>query len=183
MNVFRAILLLLAALLAVFWQAASPWPARWLQARVDLLPALMVYAALATGWPTMALLALVGGLGFDALSANPPGVSTLALLVVGAGIHARRELILRDQPFAQFVLGCLAGALTPLLAVVLLLSMGRAPLLGWVSLWQWLVLTLASGLSAPVTFLVFDWCERALVGRHVSETSFRPDREIRRGRY
>lgn len=183
MTAFRTILLLLAALLAVFWQAASPWPARWLQARVDLLPALMVYAALTTGWPVMALVALVGGLGFDALSANPLGASVLPLLAVGAAIHARREVILRDQPFAQFVLGCVAGALTPLLAVGLLLTMGCAPLVGWASLWQWGVMTLAAGAATPVTFFVFDWCERAFVGRRVSETSFRPDREIRRGRY
>lgn len=183
MTVLRAILLLLAALLAVFWQAASPWPAGWLQARVDLLPALMVYAALTSGWSVMALLALVGGLGLDTLSANPPGTSTLALLVVGAGVHARRELILRDQPFAQWVIGSVASALTPLVALILLLSVGRTPLLGWASLWQWLVMTLAGGAATPVLFLVFDWCERAFVGRRVSEPSFRPNREIRRGRY
>jgi rod shape-determining protein MreD len=183
MNAARTLLLLLAAWLAVFWQAASPVPARWLQTRVDLLPALMVYAALKLGWPAMALLALVGGLGLDALSANPPGTSALPLLVVGAGIHARRELILRDQPFAQFVLGCVASALTPLLAVVLLLTLGRTPLLGWASLWQWCVMTLAGGVAAPVLFWLFDWCERVFVGRRTGETSFQPNREIRRGRY
>jgi cell shape-determining protein MreD len=183
MTAFRVILLLLVAWLAVFWQAASPVPARWLQTRVDLLPALMVYAALTTGWPAMTLLALFGGLGFDALSANPPGTSVLPLLAVGAAIHARRELILRDQPFAQFVLGCVAGALTPLLAVGVLLSMGRTPLLGWASLWQWFVMALAGGVATPGVFFLFDGCERAFMGRRVSETSFRPDREIRRGRY
>ncbi len=183
MNAFRMLLLLGAAVLAVFWQAASPVPARWLQARVDVLPALMVYAALRADWPAIGLLALVGGLAFDTLSANPLGSSVLPLLAVGAALYARRELILRDQPFAQFVLGSVASAVAPLLAVVLLLSVGRSPLLGWASLWQWLVMTLFGGALTPLVFLVFEWCERVFVGVRAGETSFRPDREIRRGRH
>jgi hypothetical protein len=31
-------------------------------------------------------------------------------------------------------------------------------------------------------FFVFDWCERAFGYQRVTQTSFRPDREIRRGR-
>jgi rod shape-determining protein MreD len=182
MTTFRPILILIAAFLAVFWEAAFPGTGRWLKAQVDLLPPLMVYASLRTGLPTIALLAVCGGLFFDSLSANPTGVSILPLFAVGVAIYWRRELVLRDQPYAQFVLGLAASAATPILAVLLLLTAGQSPLLGWGSLWQWLVMSLGGAIAAPIFFLLFAWCERALGHRRVTETSFRPNREIRRGR-
>ena len=182
MIAFRTILILLTAFLVVFWEAAFPGTGRWLKTQVDLLPPLMVYASLCTGLPTLALLAVCGGLLFDSLSANPLGVSILPLFVAGITLHWRRELILRDQPYAQFVLGLVASAATPVLTVLLLLTAGCQPLLGWGSLWQWLVMTLGGGVATPIFFFVFGWCERAFGHRHITETSFRPDREIQRGR-
>ena len=179
---FRTILILLAAFLTVFWQAAFPATSRWLHAHVDLLPPLMVYASLWTGLTTVALLAVCGGLFFDSLSANPLGVSILPLFAVGLAVSWRRELILREQAYAQFVLGRGARAVAPLLTVLLLLTAGYAPLLGWGSLWQWIVMSLSGAIATPVFFLLFGWCERALGYRETSETSFRSDREIRRGR-
>jgi len=181
MTTFHTILLLLAAVLAVFWEAAFPGTSRWLRAQVDLLPALMVYASLCLGLPATALLAVCGGVMFDSLSANPLGVSILPLFATGFLIHLRRELILRDQPFAQFVLGLAASALAPLLTVLWLLTAGRTPLLGWGSLWQWLVMSVAGGIATPIIFLMFGWCERLLGHRRAVESSFRSDREIRRG--
>ena len=182
MTTFRTILILLAAFLAVFWQAAFPGTVVWFKAQVDLLPALMVYASLSTGSLAIALLAVCGGLWFDSLSANPFGTSILPLFVVGLLIYARRELILRDQPYAQFFLGLGGSALAPVLAVLLLLTLGQSPLIGWGSLWQWLVMSFGGAAATPIFFFVFDWCDRALGHRRVAETSFRPDREIRRGR-
>ena len=182
MTTFRTILILLTAFFAVFWEAAFPGTGRWLKAQVDLLPPLMVYASLVTGLPTMALLAVCGGLFFDSLSANPTGISILPLLAVGVALYWRRELILRDQPYAQFVLGLGASAATPLLTVLLLLTAGHEPLLGWASIWQWFVMALGGGIATPIFFFIFAWCERALGYRRATETSFRPDREIRRGR-
>jgi hypothetical protein len=106
----------------------------------------------------------------------------LPLFLVGFAIHLRRELILRQEPFAHFVLGLGASAATPVLAVLLLLTAGRTPLLGWGSLWQWLVMTAGGAVATPIVFLLFGWCNRALGYRPVIESSFRPDREIRRGR-
>ena len=66
---------------------------------------------------------MLGGLWFDSLSANPLGVSVLPLFVVGLAIHVKRELIVRDQTFAQVVLGAAAPALAvPLLTLLLLLT-------------------------------------------------------------
>ena len=182
MTRLQPILILLAAFLAVFWEAAFPGTSRWLKTQLDLLPALMVYASLRASLAVVATLAVAGGLFFDSLSANPLGVTILPLFAVGLAIYWRRDLILRDQPYAQFVLGAAASAATPALTVLLLLTTGETPLLGWGSLWQWLVMTIAGAVATPVLFFVFDWCERVFGYQRVTETSFRADREIRRGR-
>lgn len=182
MNLLDSILILAAAFLAVFGEAAFPGLRHWLGAQVDLLPALMVYAALHTGIVTIALLSLLGGLWFDSLSANPLGVTILPLFLIGFAIHFRRDLILRELPFAQFMLGAAASAVMPGLVVLLLLSSGREPLLGWGSLWQWLVMTAGGALATPVIFALFGWCNHTLGYQPRTETSFRADREIHRGR-
>jgi hypothetical protein len=183
MTALNTTLVLIAAFLAVFWEAAFPGLRHLLGTQIDLLPALMVYASLCSGLATVALLALLGGVWFDSLSANPLGVSILPLFVVGFVIYLRRALILRDQPYAQFVLGIGASALVPVLALLLLLSAGQSPLLGWGSLWQWLVMSLGGGIATPIFFQLFGWFNRSLGYQRPVEASFRPDREIRRGRF
>jgi len=182
MTTFRTLLILATAFLAVFWEAAFPGTSRWLKVQVDLLPALMVYTSLCTGLTTIALLAVCGGLFFDSLSANPLGTSILPLFAVGVVMHWRRGLILRDEPYAQFVMGLAASAATPLLTVLVLLTAGHHLLLGWGSLWQWLVMSLGGAVATPIFFLLFGWGDRAFGYRRVTETSFRSDRQIWRGR-
>ena len=182
-HTLNSILVLATALLAVFWAAAFNGIRHLLGAQVDLLPALMVYAALSHRMTTVTLLAVTGGLLFDALSANPPGVSVLPLFVIGCFIHSRREVILRNEPFAQFILGLGASAAAPVLTVLILLTEGQQPLLGWGSLWQWFVMTLGGGIAAPVLFQLFALVDRAFCYRPATQTSFRQDREIRRGRF
>jgi rod shape-determining protein MreD len=181
MNALNTILILAAAFLAVFGEAAFPVLRHWLGAQVDLLPALMVYSALNTDIVTVSLLAVSGGLWFDSLSANPLGISILPLFAVGFVIYLQRELILRELPFAQFVLGAIASAVTPALIILLLLTGGQEPLFGWGSIWQWLVMTAGGAVATPVVFEFFGWCRRTLGYQPRVETSFRPDREIRRG--
>ncbi|MGA2029401.1 MAG: hypothetical protein ABSG87_04955 [Verrucomicrobiota bacterium] len=182
MKALNTILILTAAFLAVFGEAVLPGFHNWLGAQIDLLPALMVYAALNAGTTAVTLLAIFGGLWFDALSANPLGVSILPLFTVGFPICWQRELILRDLPFAQFILGAAACAVAPVLSVLLLLTGGQQPLLGWGSLWQWLVMTAGGAAATPILFALFGWCDRALGYQPRTETSFRSDREIHRGR-
>ena len=126
MNLLQTILILAVAFLAVFGEATLAGLRQWLSAQVDLLPALMVYAALNADVVTVSLLAVFGGLWFDALSANPPGVSILPLFAVGFVIWLQRELILRELPFAQLVLGAIASAIAPALSVLVLLTIGPA---------------------------------------------------------
>jgi len=179
MNVLNTALILAAAFIAVFGEAAFPLLHHWLGAQVDLLPALMVCAALNTEIVTVSLLAVLGGLWFDALSANPVGITILPLFAVGFAICVKRDLILR-VPFAQFVLGAIVSAIVPAATVLLLLTAGQNPLLGWGSLWQWLVMTAGGAVATPLLFELFDWCQRALGYQPQAETAFRPDREIRR---
>ena len=182
MNILNTILIFAFAFLAVFGEAALPGLRHLVGAQVDLLPVLMVYAALNASLGMVASLAIFGGLWFDALSANPLGVTILPLFIVGFAIFIRRELILRELSFAQIVLGTAASALVPVLAVLLLLTVGESPLLGWGSLWQWLVMTAGGAVATPVIFAMFDWMHRAFGYQPRTETSFRPDREILRGR-
>ncbi len=182
MNFLQTILILAAAFLVVFGEAAFPVLRHVLGAQVDLLPVLMVYAALNTEMVTVSLLAVLGGLWFDALSANPLGISILPLFAVGFLICFRRDLILRELSFARLVLGTAASAAVPVLSLLLLLTAGKQPLLGWGSFWQWIVMTAGGAAATPPVFALFGWCQRALGYQPRAETSFRPDREIRRGR-
>lgn len=182
MNVFNTILILAAAFLAVFAEAAFQLPRHLFGAQIDLLPALMICAALNTEAVTVSLLAALGGMWFDSLSANPPGVSILPLLAVGFPICLRRDLILRELPFAQVFLGAAASAIVPAMTMLLLLTGGQTPLLGWGSLWQWVVVTAGGALATPVIFSLFAWCRKTLGYQPLKETSFRPDREIQRDR-
>jgi rod shape-determining protein MreD len=179
MNFFQPALILGFAFLAVFCEATLSAPRHLLGAQIDLLPGLMVYAALNADIVTLSLLAVLGGMWFDALSENPLGVTILPLMVVGYSIYLQRDLILRGLPFAQLVLGAAASALVPALTVLLLLNGGRQPLLGWASLWQWLVMTAGGAAATPVMFALFEWCRRTFAYRRHTEAGFRPDREIR----
>jgi cell shape-determining protein MreD len=142
----------------------------------------MVYASLGASLATMTSLAVLGGLLFDSLSFNPPGISIIPLFLAGSIIFSIRTIILREQFYARFVLGMTASAFVPALTMLMLLNTTRAPLIGWGTLWQWLVLTLGGGLLTPVVFWTLDLVQRALIYHPAAETSFRPDREIRRGR-
>jgi rod shape-determining protein MreD len=174
-------LVLLAAFLAVFLESAIGTRGL-LGAQIDLLPAVIVYAALNTGLVTVALAATLGGAWFDALSANPLGLTMLPLFLVGLVIHRRRELILRDQVFAQFILGLAACALTPLAELLMLFTAGRLPLVGWGTLWQWLVMAVGGGLLTPVAFAFFNLIRRSFFYEPQVQHSFRHDRQIRRSR-
>jgi len=182
MTLFTNILILLAAILAVFWESAFQGIRHLVGVQVDLLPALVVYASLYGSFTTLCLLALVGGLGFDSLSANPLGTSVLPLFLSGLGIYASRDLILRDQVFAQLVLGFIVSLLSPVLSLVYLLTTGHEPLFGWGTIWQLIVMSIGGAVATPVCFEIFALLHRALGSRGPSQSSFRPDREIRRGR-
>jgi hypothetical protein len=182
MTWVNTVFVLATAFLVVFAEAAFHGVSRLLGAQVDLLPALMVYASLSAELSTVALLAVFGGLWFDSISATPLGVTVLPLFLIGLALYVSRDLILRDQTFAQLALGLGASALAPVLTLVLLLTTGHTPLLGWGTLWQVLVMSVGGAVATPLFFLLFGWLHRTLAHSPATQSSFRPDREIRRGR-
>jgi rod shape-determining protein MreD len=182
MNRLHTILILAAAFGAVFFEACFDGFRNVLGVQIDFLPALMIYAGVTNGRFTIALAAVCGGLWFDSFSANPLGVSVLPLLGIGLLAHRGRELLLSEHPAAQFLLGAVASALQPLATLFILLNIGALPLLGWKSLWQWVVMALGGGLFTPICFALFNRIHRALEYQPARQTTFRPDREIKRGR-
>lgn len=182
MNALNTLTLFVATYLAVFFSAYWELPRRLIGTQVDLLPALVVYGGLRASLPALTSLAIFGGLLFDSLSGNPLGTSVVSLFAVGYAVHHNRERIVREQPYAQFILGAAASLVVPLLSLALILSGSSSPLVGWGTLWQLIVMTLAGGAFAPLCFWFFDRADRVFGYERISETTFRPDREIKRGR-
>jgi hypothetical protein len=182
MNWLNTSAILAAAFIAVFIESHYRGFRLLLGTQIDFLPALMAYAALTGGLLTVVLVAVCGGFCFDALSANPLGTTVVPLFVAGAAIHYHRGLILREQWLARYATAFAACAVVPVLSLLLLLSMGQEPLLGYWSLWQWVVMAVGGAASTPIWFMVLDRLGRALNYPPQSEPGFRPDRDIKRGR-
>ena len=143
----------------------------------------MTFAALRLGLGSVIALAFVGGLSMDALSLNPMGVSPLPLCVVGSVLHLYRDQLLRDSVFAQTLLGAAASVVVPLGTLLMILTAGESPLLGYGFVWDVVVMGVGGGIATPLIFKLMNGLERALVYELHSTPSFRPDREIRRGRH
>lgn len=185
MSRINLIVILMAAFLCVYAQTAFQGLRNVINAQIDLLPALMVYVALSADIVAVALLAVVGGVLFDTLSANPLGVSILPLFFIGLFLQIRHDLILREMTYAQFVVGCCVCAAMPLLTLGELWILGERPIIGLGSLWQWFVMALGGGIATPLFFRMFDRLERALnysTAPAYNESMARQDREIKRGR-
>jgi cell shape-determining protein MreD len=182
MSSLSTVSVLLAAFLVVFLETSFRSPRVVLGVQLDFLPALMTYTALSGSLTTVTLLALCGGLWFDSFSANPLGITILPLFLAGAVIHYHRSLLLRDQLIARCLLGMAASAVVPALVLGLLLATGHNPLMGLLTLWQWLILALSGALITPVLFKLFDWLNQAVRYPVHTEPAFRPDRDIKRGR-
>jgi len=178
-----SLLVMGTALLVVYLETVFSGLRHVLGTQPNLLPSLMVYTSLSHGLPTITVLAILGGLCFDSLSSNPLGVTIVPLFLCGLAIYVYRTLILREQLFAQVMLGLGASALSPALTLLILLNMSRQPLISWASLWQWIILAALGAAVTPFWFWMFDRVSRAVNYRPSGETTFRADREIKRSRY
>jgi rod shape-determining protein MreD len=172
----------LMSYVAVFLAARFHGFAMLTGAQFDFLPGLVVVAAMMHGVWAVLVVSITGGLLYDCLSANPFGVTTLVLALVGTFVYLNRDLLLRDQTYPQFILGAGASAAAPVLSYLVVSVMGRHPLVVWTSLWVWTLLAVTGGLITPVWFVIFRKVDKALHYQDVPESSFRPDREIERGR-
>jgi rod shape-determining protein MreD len=188
------LLLVLVTWLVVFAQCWFTGLRDLIHVQPDLVPSLVVYAAFHAGLPTTTLVALVGGFGADALSSGPFGLSVLPLVVLGAALHRRREVILQDSPWAQAALG-LFGTLAVIVGTRVLLSMlwpfvsdrtgpgifqpelrpALAALSGWRlgNAWQLFVQGLFGAAMTPPVFATFRWLESRLVYRRDNSPMWR----------
>ncbi len=182
MNWLNSIFIFGAAWVMIFLESWLQWPRNFFGTSFALLPGLMVYAGLTRDVPMITAVSLISGLCFDAMSANPLGVSILPLFLIAFIIFQCRELLLRENTFAQMVLGAGAAVFYQLMTLFLVCSVGISPLLGWKTIWHIFVALVSGGLATPVLFILFDRLDQALNYRPRVETSFRPDREIKRGR-
>lgn len=182
MSGFNTIALLVMAYLVVWIQSTFNGFRDLTGAQIDLLPSLVVFAALRGNLTGVIGTAVLGGLLHDSVSANPLGVTLLPLYLAGAIIHQLREYILRDQAYAQMILGLSATAAVPVCALILLANIDAKPLIGWFSLWQWAVTSAIGALFTPAWFRIFDGLGLVFNYRPLGQSSFRPDREIKRGR-
>ena len=182
MNWLTPILLVTLTFAVVYVQTSFDLTRVLLATQIDLLPAVVVCTALFADLVSLCLVAALGGLWFDALSANPAGVSILPLFIAGFVIFSKREVVLREQPYAQFCLGLAASAGVPLATLLTIYTVGGNPLIGWVSLWQWFVMTLAGAAATPLLARLFHWLTLRFNYEAAPESSFQPDREIKRGR-
>src|SRR5579862_738499 len=182
MSILNSTILAIVTILVVYWEGAFNGLRHLLGAQVDLLPALVVYASLYGSLGTVAMVAAGGGLLFDSISATPLGISVLPLFCCGLAIHAGRDLILREQTFAQVALGFVVSLISPLFVLLLLLTTHHQPLFGWGTLWVFIVMSIGGAIATPVIFELFALLNRWFGHAAPGPTSFRPDREIRRGR-
>jgi rod shape-determining protein MreD len=152
-------------------------------AQLDLIPGLMIYAALMFHMEIVIGCALVFGLLYDSLSANLLGSTFCTLAVIGLAACRYRELLLSNEFTTHWVLGLIASALAPVLTVAVLELCGAEPLVRWGSLWQWAIMTAGGGAVTPVWFRLFNRLDDALRYKELPESAFRPDRQIARGRH
>lgn len=119
---------------------------------------------------------------YDSLSANPFGVTTFSLILVGTFVYLNRDLLLKEQTYPQFILGAGASAGAPVVSYFLASMLGVHPLIEWPTLLVWAMMTLGGALATPIWFVIFQRVDRALHFPEVPESVTRMDREIRRGR-
>lgn len=149
----------------------------------NLVPGLVVYAAIHFRFFAALGCAATLGMMYDLLSANPLGTTLLAYTIVTFLAAYFREVLLSEQFTAQFVLGGSATLASILISWVVLQITGAQPLVGFWSIWIWLLVSVGGGVFTPLWFKLFARLDEALRYKEVPESSFRSDRQIARGRY
>jgi rod shape-determining protein MreD len=146
--------LFLAVVLAMTLQCTLAAVVNLSGARLDLMPAVVVFAALFASWPRALFTAVAGGLLLDLLSFQPLGLSIAPFAVAAMVVNHFQRVLYRDNILLQIALGgatSLAGSVwswlllrfsaTPLplqfdiaekIALMAMLSAAGTPLLLWV---------------------------------------------------
>jgi len=182
-NGVTLLVFLLTGYAIIFAQAKLTFFRDFFGAQPNLIPGMIVYAAMAFRMETTMLCAGVLGVLFDSLSSNALGTSILTYAVIGLGASGYRELVLSEQFTTHWVLGLLASGFAPVIAYGVLRLSGMTPLVGAGSIWQWAIMTAGGGVVTPLWFRIFNRLDEAVRYKEIPESTFRPDREIARGRH
>ncbi len=183
MSRLETISILLATWLCVAFEVSFNGFRNGLGAQVSLIPALMVYVALTSPLSSVALLAIVGGLAQDSFSANPLGVTTAALALTGMLMHHQRDLVLRDQVYAQVLMGFLASSLVPACVVLALMSTHQPVPLTSRLAGQWFVMAAGGAVATPLVFRLFAQLNRWFTYQPLPESHYRTMRQMKRTRF
>ncbi|MGC8886614.1 MAG: hypothetical protein ACP5MG_05595 [Verrucomicrobiia bacterium] len=183
MNYSHTIFLVIISYLAIALEATVLASIRgWLGLNVDLLPAIIACSGLLSPIETVLSVSLIVGLMFDSISATPLGVTAISLAIPGLLIHLGQNLFIKNNWQTQFLSGLFAGAFQPLISLFLLLTMGHKPIFSIDSILFISISAVICGFFSPVVFRLLNWMDRTFNYTQVGTSSFRPDREIKRGR-
>ena len=176
----------------------------------DLSPAVVVYLALTRDITILAFFCMLVGFFSDCFSLNPLGLSMLSLFITGCGLQIIREMILRDRVLTRAILGSIAFVATPLIGFICMfwiwplfhtlpggsigdelqtdlyygsIVYGWQPVPNWGWLWKGTVLAIFGAIATPLTMWILDQFVHMFSYPTVMESTFRKDREIKRGRY
>lgn len=182
-NGVTLLVFMITGYVIIFAQARFTFFRDFFGAQPDLLPGMIVFAAMAFRLETVMMCALVFGVLFDSFSVNALGTSVVTLGAIGFAASHYRELLLSEHFTTHWVLGLIASGLAPFMTYAVLKLSGMSPLIGGGSAWHWAIMTAGGGLVTPLWFKVFNRLDDALRYKEIPESTFRPDRQIARGRH
>jgi rod shape-determining protein MreD len=174
---------LVTGYLVIFAQARFDTLRDLTGAQPDLLPGMIVFAAMAFHLGTVMLCAAVFGLLFDSFSANVLGTTFVTLAMIGFFCSRYRDLLLSEHFTTHWVLGLMASALAPAISYIVLRLQDIKPMIAWGSVWHWAIMVAGGGVVTPLWFKIFNRLDEALRYKELPESTFRPDRQIARGRH
>jgi|YNPNPStandDraft_1061719.scaffolds.fasta_scaffold24930_2 rod shape-determining protein MreD len=175
--------ILLTGFLTVFLEATLDWPRQFLRFQPDILPIIIIYAAIYLSPLSILALSILFGWWLDSFSLNPFGISAFPLTIIGLIMNRFHELILYETTTGQIVLGFFAGFLAPVLAIILMLGHEPAPIVSHYTFLYCLGNGIICGLVLPGIFKLFNLLIKCFAYPEATSSSFRPDREIKRGKY
>ena len=182
-NQVLLIVFLVTGYLVIFAQARLTAFRDFTGAQLDLLPGMIVFAAMVFQLGTVILCAAVFGLLFDSFSANALGTTFVSLAIIGLFASRYRDLLLSEHFTTHWVLGLIASALAPLISYTLLRLQDVKPMVAWGSAWHWAIMIAGGGAATPLWFKIFTRLDEALRYKELPESTFRQDRQIARGRH
>lgn len=182
-NGITLLVFIITGYVVIFAQAKLTFFRDFFGAQPDLLPGMIVYAAMAFRLESVMLCTVIFGSFFDALSTNALGTSILTLSAIGVAASRYRELLLSEQFTTHWVLGLIASGIAPFISYAILQLSGFNPLIGAGSIWHWAIMIAGGGLVTPLWFKIFNRLDDALRYKEIPESTFRADRQIARGRH